>query len=189
MMDIKSALSRIVQKLRQHANFWDHPEKKIKERGIVCHFIEQLECQFGVLYRLPESIPDSLPHDPPDEAVLGVDGEWIGIEIVELVNEEAITAQIQHDPNYWKISYGFGPTEALRELDEQMRKKDVAAASVAYAFSMYVLLVHCAEPWLDRKELAEALEAHVWPATKGIGVAYLMLDYHPDDQYPVFKLF
>ena len=204
-MDLTDDLRRFANKRREHVSFFDGPDKRSKERGIAREFLQQLERQFGISWRLPESddLPASIPHDPPDVVVLGPDGELIGLELVEVVIQEAIEAQVRasarrsqgerwtpDDRAYMAISLECGTDAALQALDEQVRKKEVAAASYqGQVFSMYVLLVHCAEPWLDRAQLAGALGRHDWPPTTGIGEAYLLLDYHPQEGYPLFHLF
>ena len=116
-------------------------------------------------------------------------GALIGLEITELVNGKAIDAQIQGRPDYFATALAFGVSSAIERLSETVQRKDRKAIKVYARYSDYVLLVPCAEPWLSRDNLARAAAAHTWPKTHGIGVAYLMFDYHPSDPYRIVKLF
>jgi hypothetical protein len=113
----------------------------------------------------------------------------VALEVTELVNEEAIDAQIQGRADYFAISYAFDAAAAVQRLGKIVLEKDRAARNVRYAYADYLLLIHCAEPLLSRVELASAAAIHPWPETPGIRAAYLMFDYFPGDPYPIVKLF
>jgi hypothetical protein len=188
---IKAAIDRNNKRKRQHASFFDWYDKESKHLGIAAEFCERMERQYGIAYSIASEsdLEPGAPVDPPDVVLKDVRGALIGLEITELVNEEAIHAQIAGRADYFEISYRFNARAATELLHEIVADKELAAVNVCSQYADYLLLVHCAEPWLSRDELSSAIATHRWPATRGIRTAYLMFDYMPTDPYRIVRMF
>jgi len=188
----KQALAEAVAeheaRARKHANFFDGLDKEVKHHGIAKEFCENLNRQHGIAYsiRTDAQLDPSLP---PDVALKDAHGRTVGVEITELVNRAAIDAQIQGRDDYFAISFEFGAHEAVAFLHEVVVRKELAAVNVCSQYADFLLLIHCAEPWLSRDALASAIAAHAWPVTRGIRAAYLMFDYMPMDPYRIVRIF
>jgi len=173
---------------RKHANFYDGPDKLAKHRTIAEDLCEHMQREFGIAYSIA-ALENLDPRLPPDVVLDDSRGARVGVEITELVNSSAIDAQIEGRADYFAISYNFGPGQAVELLHAIIAKKELAAVSVCREYDDYLLLIHCAEPWLSRTDLASAIEAHSWPATRGIRAAYLLFDYFPREPRRVVRIF
>jgi len=97
---LKNELLQAIEKLRklkrQHASFYDLPEKQTKESGIVDEFLDPNNHK-GIHDYVNFSIPGN---DPPDAIIYKEDNEEAQLEITELVNQHAIESQINNNSTY-----------------------------------------------------------------------------------------
>ena len=134
--------------------------------------------------------------DPPDICIK-VEGQNIGIEVVELVDQDALHARI-------KVSKGrnlnhtekrnllrgedIGREEFLAMLKEQISAKDISVLG----FSKYWLAIHTVEPNFYKSNVDQWL-LNMEFETKHIDRVILKLDYEPGTnsnpcRHPVFDL-
>jgi hypothetical protein len=160
------------------------------EAGIAVDFCEALARNHGITYSLAsESEIADRPTDPPDAVLKDASGSLVGLEITELVNADAIAAQVAGRPDYEAIALRFDEHDAVELLHAMVARKELAAINVGPLFADYLLLFHCAERWVPRRELASAIAAHAWPPTRGIRAAYVMFDYEGVGRRPIVRLF
>jgi hypothetical protein len=187
---IIDAIERNNARPRKHADFYQWDDRTTMETGIAADFCEELAHSHGVVYALaPHSEIVGKPSDPPDVVLKDASGSLVGLEITELVNPAAITAQVAGRPDYEAVALDLDEHDAVDLLHAMVVRKELAAVNVGPLFADYLLLFHCAEPWLPRRELASAITAYAWPPTRGIRAAYLMFDYEGLGRRPIVKLF
>jgi hypothetical protein len=141
------ALSKTDVLKRKHADFWNSHKKSAKEMALFSEVFERLQ----VGYSQKISSWKRCENDPPDIEFL-MDGRRFGVEITELVNEDAIRAQIQRSPTYPNEVIGFSPDVAKQRLQELIHQKDQKVENVATQYDELLLLVHIDEPMLSSKD-------------------------------------
>ena len=157
---------------RDYAGFYDWPDKPTKEVGITGTFFEAMEAREG----RPFSDLRRSEKDPPDCLATDEQGRTIGVEVTELVSEEAarLSAQGKNVYRDWKFP------EVVERLEQIIREKD-AKLGASRPYSKLILLVHCAEPTVNPRDTPlDALGKHVFPAPSHIDEAFFLLDYWPD---------
>ena len=175
---------------RKHADFYQWYDRPTMEAGIALDFRDEMARSHGIAYSFAaESEMVGKPSDPPDVVLKDASGSLVGLEITELVNGAAIVAQKAGRRDYEAIALSFDEHDAVASLHAMIVRKELAAINVGPLFADYLLLFHCAEPWLPRRELASAIAAHAWPPTRGIRAAYLMFDYDGLGSRPIVQLF
>ena len=134
--------------------------------------------------------------DPPDVCVK-LNGQKIGVEVVEFVDQEALYAKIKkeegralNDKENLDILRGenLGKIDFLKLLNEHICAKDV----LVLGFSEYWLVVHTVEPNFFKSNVGQWLLNAKFGA-KHIDRIILKLDYSPGTnsnpgKHPVFEL-
>jgi hypothetical protein len=192
--DDAAVLARIRQALakrRQYSAFFEWDDKATKEWGIARQFIN---------VRPDLNVADIRPGgDPPDCEVVLLDGEIIGLEITELVDQAAVEqmerAAREDAPLEDKLNayaeYADWPTDKLAaHLTRIVTRKDGKLKRASNGLcSRYTLLIHTDEMMLCRSDLRERL-AGLSFTTSMIDDAYVMESYSADDAdpYPLHRL-
>lgn len=181
------ALNEINSLPRQHASFYNWKDKGIKEAGVIEEFLDpDNHCGrhwFTSTFYLETD-------DPPDAWVVDSDGGRTALEVVELVNEKAIEAQIKKDSLRcreeairWKDLAYFE-----RRLNDEISKKDKKCEKLFASGRKVQLLLHSDELFLlayYRHHLNQGLEL----ADSRFDRVWLLLSYDSKTRkHPLLEL-
>ena len=187
---------------RGHATFFHTPQKykRLEEVSDTRAWAEEMNKR-GWQIDLDTIRPN--PTDPPD-VFAEMDGKTIGVEVTELVDEEAIRAHPKvpryQGPGHFRKHFPDSPIVkwSLEKLDQSLReivqKKDMAARSPSV--SEQFLLVVTDEPWFihtGSTVLPEYLEIVKLPRSCNLDGVYIMgspmTDGDSEDaHHPVFEI-
>ena len=170
------ALNEINQLPRQHASFYNWPDKKTKEAGIVDDFLDpNHHCGMHsfTCFELEEN-------DPPDAWVFDSSGGRTALEIVELVNEKAIRAQIKGDlTKYWVETLRWRELGYFKcRVNEIVSEKDKKCGHLFAEGAAVQLLLHSDETYVltyCHKHLKQGLELTFGRFER----VWLLLSYDP----------
>ena len=170
---------------RRHANFFEFWKKPVKETGIFEEFIAALEVHIGAsirTWRLAET-------DPPDVIVTLENDQRIGVELTELVNKEAIEAQIQKPEIYSGVALSFGVTEALDAINTIIDIKSNKMRHLTSEYDQLILLIHTDEIMLTSASFVSGMSNHAFRHSDVFNSVHLMFSYEPASKsYPVVKI-
>lgn len=176
-MSIDELLSE-VEKLnalhRKHASFFQWHDKAIQEFGIAQDFVDQFEkiCGEKVVHIARGS-------DPPDIIIRTEAEHSIGIEITELVDEDAIKFQIAGDARYFERVVHWNDENIREKIIQIVQRKDRLCAKAALIYDELLLLIFTDEPKLRVNALMRATDGVQWPKTGAISQAYIIVGYDP----------
>lgn len=173
--DILEEVKRYAVMKRKHASFFNWHDKRIKESGIVGDFLEPKNHN-GIHDYISFNIPEA---DPPDALVYRGDGSEVPLEIMELVNESAIDAQIHDKPTYSAECEKWDDIRYFEsELNDRIQTKNDKCLKLFNQGKEVQLLLHSDEAWVEA-----SCERHF---EKGINIkehnfsaVWLMLSYSP----------
>ena len=170
---------------RKHANFRNYFCKNTKETGLFFEVFKRIEKELG------SKIANwgLVDNDPPDIFAELKDGRKIGIEITELVNEAAITAQIQRSANYFKEQLRFNVPTACDEISKIVARKSKKSMQAREDYNEILLLIHTDEMLLTSDNfIAESNEVLDIPENIFQSV-YLLFSYEPKNgKSPLLKI-
>src|SRR5215471_444590 len=107
----------VIARRRKSAAFFDWPDKGVKEWDITCELLRSMHA--GGDYRFTDNF-DPLDDDWPDCVIRDRDGAQVGIEITELVDQEAV-AMCERGMNVYRV----WSDQAIREKIAQiLQSKD-----------------------------------------------------------------
>jgi hypothetical protein len=159
------------KKRKGYASFFDWPNKATKEKGIVCDLLEAIVAQ-GEQHDIIEV--KSNPDDPPDCVGVMKNGELVGFEATELVDQDTVDKN-QQGGQVWK---NWTPNELLAKLKEIVRNKD----SKIYhggPYSNIILVIHTDEPLLHYSSCNNLLREQNFGACRRISEVYLLYSVDP----------
>lgn len=179
------------EKGRQYANHFEGKNKKVTEIGVV-HTLYG-DCMGIVDYRA------SFGSDPPDCKVTMPDGEIVGVEVVEVVDNDACRindrhrrrsladgltyAEMHSTPGLVYRDYSVDEIvgEIWRHISEKNEKiyKNRVKVGDAWDYKKIVLLIYSDEPSLNISLLEEALTVGNFEAGAEIDEVYMLLSYDP----------
>ncbi|MEM8497648.1 MAG: hypothetical protein AAF542_06465 [Pseudomonadota bacterium] len=160
---------------REHAGFFNWHEKEIKEAGVTDIFLDPRNHEGQHSF---ETFNVN-PNDPPDIWLFDGNGDKTGLEITELVNSQAIDAQIHGLSNYWSECERWANKEYFEEkINEQVSQKSDKCRDLVSEALNFELLFHCDELWVEKccdAFLSEGvnMNPHVF------GRVWLLLSYSP----------
>ena len=173
-------LIETIKRQRKHANFFEWPQKEVKELDIVKLLFESMQKKGMCSYHDPVSFK----YDPPDCIAKDIDGNAIAIEVCELVDFKTV-CDAEHNketPKYWELS------EVIEQIEQIVSKKDQKTLNGG-PYKQYVLLIFTAEPFIDSNEAINALSKYEFKKQKLIDEIYLLFSYDPwSKTYPYLKL-
>ena len=170
---------------REHASFYNWHEKGVKESGIVNYFLDERNHK-GIHDFVSFSVPKS---DPPDAWIFEASGNKVALEITELVNRDAITAQIHDKPNYWEECERWASKPYFQDrLNERVQEKQEKCSNLFSSCVDVQLLMHTDEMWVEscyERHFEHGLKL----AAHSFSKIWLMLSYSPRKQLcPVILL-
>jgi hypothetical protein len=170
-----------LRRVRKYASFFEWPDKKLKERGVVADLLHSMQLEGVAEYGEPSPALD----DPPDCIVSDRDGIPVAVEVTELVSAEAIRRNQRGDNVYrdWK------PHEVIDEINNLLLKKDGKrfhngpyAKKIVLIFTDEIILQ------IRQDEYAEYLAERLFGSVEQIDEAYLLFSYDGIDRCPYIKL-
>jgi hypothetical protein len=177
-----------LQNRRPYASFfeWKNPDnpnlgKKVKERGTVCDLIRSWEKDAGqTLFKAVR-----YGEDPPDSVAIDTEGNLVGFEVTELVDEQTIKARCHGIGSYKEWKSG----ELMIKLREILRDKSQKLKASPYVRN--ILVIHTDEPELRGDFYKYEMEnSEQWfQQVAHINEAFLLFSYFPGrETYPYLRL-
>lgn len=177
-----------LQNRRSYASFfeWKNPNdrelgKKVKERSIVCDLVKSLEKDAkSILFQTVR-----YGENPPDAVATDINGNLVGFEVTELVDENTVKLWSQkfRKDKEWEME------EVIKEIERILRKKSQKLAASPYRKN--ILVIHTDERDLRWKfQTGEMnLSLHLFQKQPHIDQAYLLFSYQPGyETYPYLEL-
>ena len=144
--DFINAINNQGKLKRKHASDWNWYDKKVKEFWIVDSFLDPKN-HIGIHDHVEFSIPE---FDPPDALIYNADGDEVSLEIVELVNRDAIDSQIQDKPDYWEQCEKWTDLDYFESnLNKLIMKKNNKCTHLFDQKRNVQLLIHTDEMWIE----------------------------------------
>jgi len=160
---------------RNHASFFEWPDKSIKEIGITQDLFTILE-EYSEDY-LVNVMPGE---DPPDVKVITSKGKTVGIEVTELVNQKAIEYQIKNDPRYYEEVVSWSKSSFNKKLSDIIFKKNILCENKGGNYDELSLLIFTDEPELDSDTIKSYLEGADLGSPKNFKNVYILTGYEPE---------
>jgi len=170
--DVLKQLAAAIAKQRGYADFFDWPDKRQKELGILESFVEAAT-KLGLDLTDPR-----LEHegkDPPD-AWAFLDGSAVAIEITELVDAQLIARHKASGQTQWRW---WTLEEVASKLSSIVRGKDHTGFG---GRTQYWLLIHCDESAISHQLLKDYLAAMSPIDVRGLDRCFVLLSYDPSIQ-------
>jgi hypothetical protein len=178
MSDEHEDVLEILKCGRNYASYYEWPDKRRKELGIVETFVEALRASGDTRFGSPRS--HSNKNHPPDCVAEGPGGQRVGIEVTEVVDEDAVRMNQQAHATEDRVWRFWKPEHVCRRVDELISQKDSAEFHDG-PYALRLLVIHCDEPHINSPGFDLNPLRHKKPAvTSQIDEAYLLLSYHPD---------
>ena len=192
MRKVRRDLGRHMKSQRRHAAHFDWFDKPIKEAGIVESFLDPKNHKGKHSY----SRFKMESKDPPDAWLFDSNNSKIALEITELVNEDAITAQIKHEctgglttaRDYGDKSERWSDRTYLKgRVTNTVLQKDQKCDELFAGGQTVELLLHSDEPYLiDNLEKIATPDFRVGSRFRRV---WLLLSYDPrTESYPLVEL-
>jgi len=186
--ETKKAVAESMRKARglprKHANFFNWHDKETKELAICSEFVQYLINQNGESF---DSI--DLGGDPPDCIATSGESE-VAIEIVELVDQNAIEVQIRLNQEY-PSQEPWTTARLMKHLNKLIQQKDNPSEKhkLKKIYSRYITLIHTDEPELMVGDFDHLFKKGSIQSTGLVNEAYILFSYDSSLKgYPVRKL-
>ena len=167
---------------RKYASFfeWHKREKSIKEKGAVESLLESLSRDGAARYQKLRASEN----DPPDVLAETLDGDSVGFEVRELVDQSAIELSEKGKEVYrdWTNS------DVIQEIQKIIDEKDTKDY-IGGPYKKLILVIPTDEPVLTHRHLKPVLDTHEFKQTRQLHEAYLLFSYDPGIKgYPYIHL-
>jgi hypothetical protein len=177
---IKEALA----KRRGYADFFGWDDKQVAERGIVSQLLEEIVDEPAGPFR--DLVSRGVGADPPDCEMRDMDGRRIGIEVTELVDEDAIRRS-KRDSRF--LMAGWDQATLIARLEARIRQKDAPKVVHGGPYDEYWLLLHTDEGVLTFEAVSGWLAGFELPKRSLLTRVYLLFSYSPGlKKYPYLRL-
>ena len=177
--DVLRTLAEAIAKQRGYADFFDWPDKRQKELGILELFVEAA-ARIGL--RLTDPRLQKQGKDPPD-AWASLDDTAIAIEVTEFVDPHLVQLQKVADQAQWRW---WTAEDVAAKLSSVVGAKDHAGFGDRV---QYWVLIHCDEPAISRQMLQDYLAEMSPIGVRGITRCFVLLSYDPSIQgYPIVEV-
>lgn len=166
---------------RNHASYFNWKDKEVKELNISSYLANHMIGKGIVVTGI------TLGEDPPD-VVFETENGKIGVELVELVDNQAIQDQINKRTEYLERPE-WTRERFVSEVNHLLNKKDNPSKSMPGKYKEYVCLIHSDEPDLIGQSRDCIISKCGIIKTNLISQAYLVTSYDPQkDEYPIYQL-
>ena len=163
-----------LEEVRKHAPYFALSEAKQENEADVAHMLRDELVRRGA--EPYHSIRSRQPGaDPPDCEAVGSNGERVGIEVTELVDQSAIEAAVKGEGSPQE---SLAPLTVVKKISEVVRKKDRADIPDGI-YDVYILVIYSDDPrFLDYESLVAIREAK-FERTSLVDRAYFLASYDP----------
>jgi len=169
-------------KMRKYASYFDWDDKGIKERGAVNDLFSSMREYRGC----PYSNVATAKHDPPDCIATDEEGNTVGIEVSELVDEEAVRRNQQG-----KDVYRLWDTDSVIDHIQQILLNKDGKSYQGGPYVKLILVIHTDEPEITPERYISVIQQHTFEGMRQIDEAYLLFSYNPAPgmpDYPFVRL-
>lgn len=164
--------------------------KKLVELSVAFEFSKSLQHEFSILL---ENITNN-ETDPPD-CLAEVDGRKIQIELVELIDRNAIeiakkTGGTAHNDATQFSNTQWNSHRFIEEVNKVIDRKVKKYRAADKKFE--ILLIYTAEPWLPANSVAAWLSHLTFEERDSFENVFLLMDYDPSynqNNWPIFKIY
>jgi len=160
-----------IAKEKGYASYWDWPDKATKELGVVRDLLGAIKAKEGQHGIRTLSCNKT---DPPDCIGIGLNGEQIGFEVTELV-DQATVEHNKHGHFDWKE---WKSAELQAELASRLQDKDGKQLQNG-PFERYIVVIYTDEPLLRCEDCADILRGHRFGPFQQIDEAFLLFSPEP----------
>jgi hypothetical protein len=180
-IDILPLILNARKKRKGYATFFDWPNKATKEKGVVRALLDAMDAK-GESHGIAHL--KTSPVDPPDCIGVLTNGELVGFEVTELVDQKTVEMN-PRGRGAWKE---WPSSELIEKLKQIARKKD-SKHFQGGPYSKIVLVIHTDEPMVRSADCDSILRGQVFGRCRQITEVYLLLSYAPGlKAYPYFRL-
>ena len=116
--------------------------------------------------------------DPPDCEALDEDGNPVGIEVTELVDEDSMRAAIEGDAISQKVCT---PSDLIKEISDRVLRKSRSEIHGG-PYGTYLLIIYCDDPLYLDYDNFEAVRRARFDCTGAIDRVYFLTSYLPWEQ-------
>jgi len=180
---IKEAISRS----RGYADHFSWPlDRDLEEYGIAQTLTESLNDSGQLFFKRDSLKSRGRGNDPPDCEAEDLKGNHIGIEVTELVDPLAIENLKKTGTYEWAE---WDQAKLIRAIQNRLSAKDNPANIKGGPYSVYVVIVHTDEPYLNKTFVTAQLSSISFKHNQLINRAFLLLSYDPEVKaYPYIEL-
>lgn len=166
------SLTDAVGKQRGYAGFYDWPEKRQKELGLLQAFVEaaaRIGMNLGVCRLQAE-------HEDPPDAWVKYDGNEVAVEFTEFVDGRLVEREQRESHEQWRF---WQQEEVASKLRALVLKKDHTGFGKN---TQYWLVIHCDEPALTNDLFRQYLSKVRHIDVRGLHRCFVLLSYDPATQ-------
>src|ERR1035437_5716208 len=179
--DILPKILEARKKRKGYATFFDWPNKRTKERGIVCDLLKSIEDTEGYCEIKTVRANES---DPPDCIGTTVDKKLVAFEVTELVDQKTVEMNRMGR----QARKEWPPDKLLEKLKNIIRNKD-SKTFHGGPYSKITLVIFTDEPEVRSADCDAILDGQILGQCRSITDCYLLLSYQPGRKfYPYFML-
>ena len=159
---------------RKHDPYFTLSKDKQQNELEVAHLLNEELKNRGAKY-FDSIVARDSGKDPPDCEAIGDDGERIGIEVTELVDEDSITSAISGKMIDQLLPK---PSEVIEKVSAMIRRKDCAIVKDG-PYDLYILIIYCDDPKFLAFDIHNELRNSRFGPTKLTDHAYFFQYYNP----------
>ena len=137
---------KAIKAARGYADFFSWPDRNVKERGIAHDWALSYYGKDKIPFELAQL--KSRKEDPPDCGIVNSEGNLIGIEITELVDEETIRQWRRGESN----DHADYPPDILKNRLADIIKEKDAKIFIGGPYIKKILIIFSAEDLVDTDE-------------------------------------
>ena len=179
ILDSEKTMFEWLKKMRKYANFFEAPNKKLKEIVVSSEWLRTYGAAHGYNEESLVAVDDQ--DRWPDCEVNTSTGKLCGIEVTELVDSECIKLNEKNNDVYRHWSN----EDIIEGIEKRLRKKDTGSHGGKY--QKLIVLIHTDEFEIDYETFNKIIIEHEFSGLKNIDEAYLVYSYY-HGCYPVSVL-
>jgi len=165
--------------MRKYANFFEAPNKKLKEMTVSKEWLRT----YGTAHGYNEESLVAVDDQWPDCEVKMSTGELCGVEVTELVDSEVIKLN-EKDKDVYRL---WSDQDIIEGIEKRLRTKNTKSHGGKY--QKLIVLIHTDEFEIAYDAFNKIIEGHEFSGLKNIDEAYLVYSYDPRyKHYPVSVL-
>ena len=176
---VKKRLLEYLGRVRRYMPFFEWPDRRRKELGILKYLLESME-KDGIREYLS---PLSASEDPPDCLARDLQDNLVGFEITELVSAYAIRENQRSNAIY----RDWDAPEVLAHTEYLLRAKD-AKVFHGGPYSKRITVIFTDEITIPVAQYQPLLSSHRFTSLPNTDEAYFLFPYDGTDRCPYVRL-